>query len=82
MARTSALTCEACGFDFAATYGERGQGFIEVHHRKPVHTLAEAGATRLEDLAIVCANCHRMIHSARPWLNVDQVKLLLAANRR
>src|SRR4051812_30413452 len=29
------LVCEACGFDFAAVYGEQGDGFIECHHTKP-----------------------------------------------
>ena len=77
LARTSALVCDACGFDFAKTYGPRGQGFIEVHHTKPVHTLPEGGTTKLEDLALVCANCHRMIHSARPWLTVDEVRALV-----
>jgi 5-methylcytosine-specific restriction enzyme A len=32
-----AITCEACGFDFARTYGERGRGYIECHHVIPLH---------------------------------------------
>ncbi|HKM52495.1 MAG TPA: hypothetical protein VJY33_03735 [Isosphaeraceae bacterium] len=31
-ARGDSLACEACGFDFELTYGDRGQGFIECHH--------------------------------------------------
>jgi 5-methylcytosine-specific restriction protein A len=31
------LACEACDFDFAATYGELGEGYIEVHHIGPFH---------------------------------------------
>ncbi len=57
------LRCEACGFDFEARYGERGRGFIECHHTKPVHTLADGHKTKLDDLALLCANCHRMVHS-------------------
>ena len=73
------LACEACGFDFRETYGSRGEGYIEAHHTKPVHTLAEdGGTTKLEDLALVCANCHRMIHAARPWLTVAELKALLS----
>jgi 5-methylcytosine-specific restriction enzyme A len=30
------LVCEACGFDYAYVYGERGEGFIECHHTVPV----------------------------------------------
>lgn len=72
------LACEACGFDFAVTYGARGQGYIEAHHTKAVSTLTEDAKTRLEDLALVCANCHRMIHAAQPWLSLDELKALLA----
>jgi 5-methylcytosine-specific restriction protein A len=60
------LACEVCGFDFASFYGARGHGFIECHHIVPLHELRAGKTTRLEDLALVCANCHRMIHSSRP----------------
>ena len=72
------LACEACGFDFAQTYGRRGHGYIEAHHTKPVSTLAENAKTRLEDLALLCANCHRMIHAAQPWLDLSELRALLA----
>jgi len=56
------LACECCGFDFVSFYGWVGEGFIEVHHRQPLHTLTEVTVTTLEDLAVVCSNCHRMLH--------------------
>lgn len=59
------LICEVphCGFDFHARYGELGTGFAEVHHKKPLSYAPRQGQrTRLSELAIVCANCHRMIH--------------------
>jgi 5-methylcytosine-specific restriction protein A len=71
------LACEACSFDFEVAYGERGRGFIEAHHVKPVHTLVAGEKTRLEDLALLCSNCHRMIHARRPWLTIDEVKGLV-----
>lgn len=77
--RFGKLVCEACTFDFEERYGPRGKGFIEAHHKKPVETLVEGSKTKLEDLALVCANCHRMIHSARPWLMVDELRKLLTA---
>jgi 5-methylcytosine-specific restriction protein A len=70
------LSCEVCGFDFAATYGDRGVGFIECHHTKPVSD-GVGQKTRLADLALVCANCHRMIHARRPWLTLDELRGLL-----
>jgi 5-methylcytosine-specific restriction protein A len=70
------LACEVCGFDFRVAYGERGEGFIECHHTKPVSESA-GQKTRLTDLALVCANCHRMIHARRPWLSIDELRALL-----
>ncbi|WP_285565273.1 HNH endonuclease [Streptomyces sp. RTGN2] len=60
------LACEACGFDFEQVYGDRGSGYIECHHVVPLHEAGE-GRTKLSDLALICANCHRMIHRRAPW---------------
>jgi 5-methylcytosine-specific restriction protein A len=59
------MTCQACGFNFAKCYGELGEGFIEAHHLKPIATLTEGVAVKYDvaaDFAVLCANCHRMIH--------------------
>ncbi|WP_405890278.1 HNH endonuclease [Streptomyces sp. NBC_00133] len=60
------LACEACGFDFEEVYGQRGAGYVECHHVVPLHEAGE-GSTKLSDLALICANCHRMIHRRAPW---------------
>jgi 5-methylcytosine-specific restriction protein A len=59
------LACELCGFDYERIYGSVGRGFAECHHRSPLHLLKIETVTKLEDLIIVCANCHRMVH--RGW---------------
>ncbi|PRX45353.1 5-methylcytosine-specific restriction protein A [Prauserella shujinwangii] len=59
--------CEVCGFDFEATYGTRGASYIECHHAVPLHMSGET-TTRLRDLVLLCANCHRMIHRGSTWL--------------
>lgn len=68
------LACEVpgCGFDFEQQYGDLGAGFAEVHH---LNMLAESGVVRtsLSDLAVVCSNCHRMIHSRTPMLGLESV---------
>jgi len=56
------LCCEACGFSFMEKYGELGQGFIEAHHLTPISQLTEEKAITISELALVCANCHRMLH--------------------
>lgn len=64
------LRCEACDFDFSQFYGSRGEGYIECHHTKPLHEMKPNEKTKLSDLALLCANCHRVIHAKRPWLTL------------
>lgn len=59
------LFCEVpgCGFDFELHYGEVGKGFAEVHHLDQMKDAPDEGRkATLERLAVVCSNCHRMIH--------------------
>jgi len=80
LAADGRLACEGCGFDFAAVYGERGEGFIECHHTIPLATMPPSGArTRPEDLALVCSNCHRIVHRRSPWLTMDELRALVAS---
>jgi len=71
------LFCEICKFDFIACYGDIGEGYIEGHHTKPVSEMTENDETKVEDIALVCANCHRMLHRKRPWLTINELKELL-----
>jgi 5-methylcytosine-specific restriction protein A len=75
--KTGKLECEACDFNFALVYGQRGEGFAEVHHIKPLHTLVPGTKTRLDDLAILCSNCHRMVHAKQPWLDVTELRKMI-----
>jgi hypothetical protein len=71
--------CVACGFDFGEVYGDRGEGYIEVHHLVPLHDAEDGHEVNPEtDLAPVCANCHRMIHRRRDsTLSIDELRELL-----
>jgi HNH endonuclease len=75
--RLTLLAPDITQFDFEKRYGTRGRGFIEVHHIKAVATLVENSTTKLEDLALVCANCHRMIHAQKPWLSIEELRATL-----
>jgi 5-methylcytosine-specific restriction protein A len=72
------LECEVCEFDFLKTYHELGREFIECHHLAPLSDLREERKTKLSELGIVCANCHRMLHRARPWKTIDDLKSIIA----
>ncbi|MGV8998204.1 MAG: MrcB family domain-containing protein [Parvibaculaceae bacterium] len=57
--------CQSCGFDFEKIYGELGKSYIEAHHLKAIADLPENEAVTMNpetDFAVLCANCHRMIH--------------------
>jgi predicted HNH restriction endonuclease len=68
------LFCQCCGLDFSKRYGEAGEGIIDVHHAKPVHTLQPGQITSIADLILLCANCHRVVHSKRKWLTLEEVQ--------
>ncbi|MBV2366848.1 HNH endonuclease [Streptomonospora nanhaiensis] len=70
------VACEVCGFDFGRRYGPRGDGYIEIHHVVPLHHIGESENT-VEDLAMLCANCHRMIHAKQPWITVEELRALV-----
>lgn len=76
----SQVHCEVCGFDFEATYGQRGHQYAEVHHVVPLHASGEI-KTKIADLILLCANCHRMIHRSAPWLTPDELRGLLPTQR-
>jgi 5-methylcytosine-specific restriction protein A len=79
------LRCEVCGFDFEEVYGELGEGFIEVHHKKPV-----SEGERIIDwdnlndnLVMLCSNCHRMIHRGKArMITVEELKCIIESNHR
>ncbi|TXE14896.1 HNH endonuclease [Psychroserpens burtonensis] len=71
------LFCEVCKLDFEEKYGELGTDFIEAHHTIPVSEMKAEHKTKIEDFAMLCANCHRMVHKKRPWLNINELKEIL-----
>ncbi len=71
------LPCFVCGFSFSQRYGKHGEHFIEAHHLIPISELTEETEIRVEDIVLVCSNCHKMIHRFRPWLAIDELKTIL-----
>jgi 5-methylcytosine-specific restriction protein A len=77
--RYHGTTCVVCGFNFEVTYGEIGVDFIEAHHLTPFSEL-EGRPTQLDprtDFAVVCPNCHRMLHKRTPPLSPDELRALV-----
>lgn len=60
------MKCMACGFT------PRVESQLDVHHLDPI---AEGERkTRLEDVVVVCANCHRLAHSETPPLGLAELR--------
>lgn len=76
MNKQGKLECEVCKFNFEKHYGSRGSGFLECHHIKPVASLEDGDKTHLDDLALLCSNCHRVIHRTKPWLSIEELRKL------
>ena len=72
-------TCQVCGFNFEKTYGERGKGFIEIHHKNPMANFDGVHEIELKDLIALCSNCHSMIHYGGDFLDVDDLKKMYKA---
>jgi predicted HNH restriction endonuclease len=60
----------------AQYYGERGRGYIECHHVQPLHVTGQREVS-IRELALLCSNCHRMIHTKPPWLTLDELREII-----
>ena len=81
IANNKSLFCEACNFNFENYYGPRGANYAQAHHLKPLSELTENTLINLRDLALLCSNCHSMIHRYRPWLTIEQLKQIIQSSR-
>lgn len=73
--------CQACGFDFGKTYGPEANGFIHVHHIKPLFVEKEEHRVNAStDLVPLCANCHSVVHlDKKRTRTVVEVKAMMKA---
>jgi len=65
--------CEACGMTFKEVYGKIGDEYIIAHHKNPIGNIEKTATTTLDDIALVCANCHAMLHTKNPPLSIDEL---------
>lgn len=74
----ASLQCEVCGFSFGRAYGEHAADYCEVHHLLPLAEAEQPTRTRMQDLAILCANCHRVVHLQNPPYTLEEVRGMLS----
>ncbi len=79
--RIHGYKCQVCGFAFEDVYGKWGRDFAEVHHMQELSAAPDEGleVDPWRDMAVVCSNCHRMIHrKAKRALTLDELRNLIA----
>ena len=71
--------CQSCNFDFQKVYGDIGKEYIEAHHLIPISALkkGETGKLTKKDFAVLCSNCHRMIHKLNDSSDLEELKNLI-----
>lgn len=71
-------TCRVCNFNFGEYYGELGGGYVEVHHLKPLSARKRKREVTIQDVDVVCANCHRVLHrNGKKPISLDQLRSAL-----
>ena len=75
------LRCEMCGFHRPELPQDLQGALFEVHHNLPLSSGGER-RTRVEDLSLLCACCHRLIHRLiareRRWVSPAEARRVLA----
>lgn len=72
--------CAACNLSFEERYGDRGKGFIHVHHKKPLARLRRAYTLDpAQDLVPVCPNCHAMLHRGRRVMEIAELRRIISS---
>ena len=71
------LRCACCGLTSMGLPKSVGEKCFEVHHVVPLSERNSDSLTRLSDLEIVCANCHRMLHASKASLSISELRTAL-----
>jgi hypothetical protein len=69
--------CEICNTLYEENYGNIGHEFIIAHHLKPIGARAKSSLTRLQDIALVCSNCHDMLHKSVPPIDIAKLREII-----
>jgi 5-methylcytosine-specific restriction protein A len=79
--KSGVLKCDICGCVSLSPVAKLGEAMFEAHHILPLAAALER-KTKLKDMALLCANCHRMIHRAisleKRWLTIEEAKIVIS----
>jgi predicted HNH restriction endonuclease len=69
--------CEVCNMSFKEIYGKIGEKYIIAHHIEPIGSRNNGSKTTLDDISLVCANCHDMLHRYDPPMSIGELKKII-----
>jgi len=70
--------CSICEMDFGSEYGPDAEGYIHVHHLKPLSKLKKSyEIDPVRDLRPVCPNCHAVLHLGGSTRSIEDVETML-----
>ncbi|MFZ4604444.1 MAG: HNH endonuclease, partial [Caulobacterales bacterium] len=72
--------CMGCDVSLGEVYGAVADGYIEAHHLKPLSTYGAGERVVLDtrrDFAVLCANCHRVIHRMEDASDVQGLRAII-----
>lgn len=75
------LICAICGFSAPPLKRQLRESFFEAHHIRPLSAVEGVTTTRVADMALLCAGCHRFIHkliaASKRWHSIDDARAKL-----
>ena len=75
------LSCDVCAVEPLLKDGNLQEAIFEAHHLTPLAIVGESN-TKLSDVALLCASCHRLIHRVsavkKQWFDVAALKALVS----
>ncbi|WP_426154052.1 HNH endonuclease [Pseudomonas sp. DC3000-4b1] len=74
------LVCDLCGYDGESINPMLRDSLFECHHIIPLSLIGET-QTKARDIALLCANCHRLLHRAisnkKEWVSISEAKAMI-----
>jgi 5-methylcytosine-specific restriction protein A len=75
--KLGSLECDLCGETGSSIEPVIRDSIFECHHIIPLSMIGET-KTKVKDLALLCASCHRLLHRAiakkKQWFSIEEAK--------
>lgn len=68
--------CEVCSLNFKDKYSI-DKNCLVAHHINPIGNRSSASKTTVDDILLLCPNCHAVAHTKEPPLSLEEMKKLI-----